>query len=96
MSEDVLVPCSAVYDLPYKEVIWTGHLNMISFSFQDPEARAIVDQRMYFDMGAFYKVYKPFSTPEIVLPPSSFRLLATLCIQSCLVAQLQVNFAGWI
>ena len=25
-------------------------------SFQDPEARAIVDQRMYFDMGAFYKV----------------------------------------
>ena len=29
--------------------------NQLDF-LKDPEARAIVDQRMYFDMGAFYKV----------------------------------------
>ena len=47
---------------------------------------------MYFDMGAFYKVCKPFSFPTNFLrPPSSFRLLATACILSCLEAQHQVR-----
>ena len=50
---------------------------------------------MYFDMGAFYKVSKLFSFTENFLPLSS-RLLVTACIQSCLVALLQVRSSARI
>ena len=47
---------------------------------------------MYFDMGAFYKVCKPFSFPGNFLRPLfSFRLLVTSCILSCLEVRPQVR-----